>query len=544
MGSDEGDEEQAPIQNLPEGVTKEIITEAPDSAWQKPKAGDEVKVHYVGTLEDGSQFDSSRERDKPFEFCLGKGQVIKGWDLGVATMKKGEVAKFTLAPEFAYGDDGSPPKIPEKATLVFEVELLSWATKDDLFADEGAIKTQVVEGSGWKVPKLGDEVRCTLRTKSADGTLIEERLEVEYSIGSGIFGPLSRAVDKALQSMKKGEEVSIKCSKEYMPEGGIVELSLLEMFETKDVSFNKDNSVMKKQMKEGEGWDTPKDGCRVKLAVQSALADKQPLAGFQAKTLEFTVGDGEVCDMLECAVLQMKKGEHALVTCKPELCAEAQLNLAPGVCSTMQLVLELQDFDKGKDAWSLSEEEKVAQGMARKEVGSNLFKRGRTEMALERYSKVVELLSSVDNFKEDTKRSANELKRVCELNKAACNLKLRRFPEARKACDAVLKDESSNIKAIFRKAQAEIELKEYGSCQQLVRRVLEFEPQNKEARVLLKQAQAGQKEEDRNVKGLYAKMFPGFVSKPSATEVSADMQMEETTSKPDASEAVADVRTE
>ena len=61
-------------------------------------------------------------------------------------MKKGEVAKFTLAPEFAYGDDGSPPKIPAKATLVFEVELISWASKDDLFGDEG-----VLEITRWKL---------------------------------------------------------------------------------------------------------------------------------------------------------------------------------------------------------------------------------------------------------------------------------------------------------------------------------------------------------------------------------------------------------
>eukprot|EP00913_Durusdinium_trenchii_P008394 g7885.t1 len=67
-------------------------------------------------------------------------------------MKKGEVAKFTLAPDFAYGEEGSPPKIPPKATLVFEVELLGWVSKDDLFGDEGAIKTQLKEGSGWRTP--------------------------------------------------------------------------------------------------------------------------------------------------------------------------------------------------------------------------------------------------------------------------------------------------------------------------------------------------------------------------------------------------------
>merc|ERR1719436_2105208 len=167
--SDDDMGDYAPPNSLPDGVTKEILTEAPSENWKKPKAGDEVSVHYVGTLEsDGSEFDSSRSRGDPFKFTLGRGQVIKGWDLGVATMKKGEVAKFTLAPEFAYGAAGSPPKIPENATLVFEVELISWASKDDLFGDEGVIKTVVTEGSGWKSPKDGDEVLISLKAVSAD----------------------------------------------------------------------------------------------------------------------------------------------------------------------------------------------------------------------------------------------------------------------------------------------------------------------------------------------------------------------------------------
>jgi FKBP-type peptidyl-prolyl cis-trans isomerase len=82
-------------------------------------------VHYTGWLTNGTQFDSS-VGDDPFEFTLGAGEVIRGWDEGVATMKKGEKSKFTLAPEYGYGADGAPPDIPPQATLVFEVELLGF----------------------------------------------------------------------------------------------------------------------------------------------------------------------------------------------------------------------------------------------------------------------------------------------------------------------------------------------------------------------------------------------------------------------------------
>ncbi|KAG8712914.1 FK506 binding protein proline rotamase rapamycin-binding protein [Ceratobasidium sp. 395] len=102
----------------------EIERISPGDGKTFPKPGDKVKIHYVGTLADGSKFDSSRDRGSPFQTQIGVGRVIKGWDEGVPQLSLGEKAKLTITPDYGYGARGHPPVIPGNATLCFEVELL------------------------------------------------------------------------------------------------------------------------------------------------------------------------------------------------------------------------------------------------------------------------------------------------------------------------------------------------------------------------------------------------------------------------------------
>ncbi|KAJ2358552.1 Fork head 1 [Coemansia erecta] len=105
------------------GVQIETIT--PGNNTDFPKPGDSVAMHYIGTLEDGTEFDSSRKRGKPFVCNIGIGQLIKGWDEGVPQMSIGQRAKFTITPDYGYGAHGVPGLIPGNANLIFDVELIA-----------------------------------------------------------------------------------------------------------------------------------------------------------------------------------------------------------------------------------------------------------------------------------------------------------------------------------------------------------------------------------------------------------------------------------
>jgi FKBP-type peptidyl-prolyl cis-trans isomerase len=125
-------QEGKPMEPSKDSAGKEIVTstglkyiDQKVGAGAEAKAGDVVEVHYTGWLLDGTKFDSSRDRNRPFRFKLGAEQVIKGWDQGVAGMKVGGKRKLTIPAELGYGRQGAGSVIPPGATLIFEVELLS-----------------------------------------------------------------------------------------------------------------------------------------------------------------------------------------------------------------------------------------------------------------------------------------------------------------------------------------------------------------------------------------------------------------------------------
>jgi len=193
------------------GILKEVTKEGLGEVT--PSYGSEVTVHYTGKLTNGTQFDSSRGRGE-FKFTLGQGQVIKGWDEGVKTMKKGEMATFTLAPEYAYGEQGSPPKIPANATLIFDIELLSWKAEDISEEGNGSLTRTTVKKGPESWTKVNDACQATIKAKILQN-LTDEVLydygKIEFEVGEAELHKLPFGVNTALKKMHRGDVAHIEC---------------------------------------------------------------------------------------------------------------------------------------------------------------------------------------------------------------------------------------------------------------------------------------------------------------------------------------------
>lgn len=164
----------------------------------QPKQGDKVSVHYVGTLLDGTKFDSSRDRGQPFSFGIGTGQVIRGWDEGIALLHVGDKAILTIPPDLGYGAQAAGT-IPANSTLIFEVELMEVkekisakpydvAGKDTLSLQEGLKMILVKQGTGAK-PTTGQTVIVHYSGYLTDGSMFDSSVErgdpLQFPLGQG-----------------------------------------------------------------------------------------------------------------------------------------------------------------------------------------------------------------------------------------------------------------------------------------------------------------------------------------------------------------------
>eukprot|EP01127_Copromyxa_protea_P011664 TRINITY_DN2953_c0_g1_i1.p1 TRINITY_DN2953_c0_g1~~TRINITY_DN2953_c0_g1_i1.p1 ORF type:complete len:415 (+),score=153.71 TRINITY_DN2953_c0_g1_i1:80-1246(+) len=376
---------------------------------ETPEVGTKCKVHYVGTLLDGTKFDSSRDRGDPFSFTIGQG-VIKGWSKCAATMKKGEICKVTLTPEYAYGAAGSPPKIPANATLVFEIEMISWGYEEqDLTKKKngGVIKKKVIAAGEktWQKPTYEAPVTYKLKISSIDGATTYYTSE---SL-STVIGELqeTKAIAKCLKSMAKKEK------------------------------------------------------------------------GLFAVKSQYAFGEAG----------------------KPEY------GIPPN--ADLLFEVELEDFEKVKEDWNLSFEEKRDASIKRKNEGNDLFQKGHYKQAIKKYERSLKSFEYESSKLEGEKKKTvdHEIKLPCYLNIAACNLKLKKTRAALTNANKALEIDSRNVKGLWRQGLALQDDGEWDKAKKSFTTALEVDPENKAVQASLKKLKAIILQYEKKQQAAYKNMF-------------------------------------
>lgn len=472
------------------GVMKTIITPAPANATS-PETKDVVTVHYTGTLTNGEKFDSSRDRDDPFTFTLGTHQVINAWDVGVATMKVGERATFECKAEYAYGERGAPPKIPPNATLIFDVELLSFKSHRDLSGDGGVVKEDVTPATGFSAPTPTDEVRITYDVKAKDGETV---IVGEQTVTCDVAKAPCEGVGIALLKMKKGEKVKLTLSATYakgLPapadaDGAVVTVALDAIHTVEPLS---EHEGTKKVLEDGEGYEKPNEGAKCSIEYERRSAD----GVVKSETLDIVIGDENVPDELDAAIMMMKLKEKALV------------RLADGT----EYTVSLNSMERAKEQYSMNSAEKIEAAETYKASGNDAYKGGKFARASKKYAAALKFVEFDSGFSDEEKQASKKLKLSLNLNSAAVAIKTKSWTEARQASQKALDIESSNEKALYRYAQATMEMQEYDESRRSLKKILERDESHAEAQRMMKRLKALEAHQAKKD----AKIFGGMFSK-------------------------------
>ncbi|ELW69499.1 Peptidyl-prolyl cis-trans isomerase FKBP5 [Tupaia chinensis] len=428
---------------------------------EKPMIGDKVYVHYKGKLSNGKKFDSSHDRNEPFVFSLGKGQVIKAWDIGVSTMKKGEICHLLCKPEYAYGSAGSLPKIPSNATLFFEastcIELLDFKG-EDLFEDGGIIRRIKRKGEGYSNPNEGATVEIHLEGR-CDGRMFDCR-DVVFVVGEGEDHDIPIGIDKALEKMQREEQCILCLGPRYgfgeagKPKFGIEPNAEL-LYEVTLKSFEKGGKYLQAVIQYGKivSW----------LEMEYGLSEKESKASESFLLAAF----------LNLAMCYLKLREYT----KAVECCDKALGLdsanEKGLYRRGEAQLLMNEFESAKGDFEKVLEVNPQNKAARLQISVCQKK-------------------AKEHNERDRRTYANMFKKFAEQDAKASA------------------EPSANEKGLYRRGEAQLLMNEFESAKGDFEKVLEVNPQNKAARLQISVCQKKAKEHNERDRRTYANMFKKF----------------------------------
>ncbi len=328
-----------------------------EGSGEQPEMGDVVRVHYTGLLADGTEFDSSRGGGEPFQFALGRGQVIPGWDEGIGLLREGGSAKLIVPPELGYGAQGSSGVIPPNATLYFDVELIeilpggpdspTEVEEDEYETTESGLQYYVIEEGEGESPEEGDPVSIHFTFWLTDGTRLNSSIDVgqplTFVIGQGQVPP---GLEEGVADMSVGGQRQFVLPPElaFGEQGAgntippnstvIFEVELLEILPSgpespaevdEDEYATTESGLQVVDLEEGEGAEV-EAGQPVTIHYTGWLTDGTRFDSSynRGEPFTFVPGSGQMIPGVDEGVVGMREGGRRQLIIPPDLAYGAQ----------------------------------------------------------------------------------------------------------------------------------------------------------------------------------------------------------------------------
>ncbi|KAI5078705.1 hypothetical protein GOP47_0006376 [Adiantum capillus-veneris] len=472
----------------PGDVMKAVIR--PGDGSSTPKKGDLIIFHHTTRTSAGVVVESTRREHggtgMSKRLVLGKSKMIQGWEEGIPTMSKGEVAMFKVKPEFHYGDtkyqETVPDSYPKNEELMFEVELMDFFAVKVVADDLGVLKRILIEGEGWETPRQPYEVRLWLRWRmSADEEFVPLQKDEPFHFTLG-QKEVPTGLELGISTMTRKEKSLIYVCGAHLTDASSIpnlptdveeiqfEVEIVQIIQVRDVVG--DGRVVKRRIQDGRGefpMDCPLQDCVLRIHYKGYLPRAGGLIFFDSRKdneggepVVFGSDEGLVPEGLEMCVKLMLPGEIALVSSTSEYAYDKfkRPDLVPEGAD-VQWEVELLDFEKAKDWTGLTFQEIMNDADKIKAIGNRLFKEDKYNLAKAKYEKVLREFNHVNPQDEEETDTFLQSRYLLHLNVAACYQKLGDHVKAIESCNKVLEESPNHVKALYRRGMSHMAVADF-----------------------------------------------------------------------------------
>lgn len=465
----------------PGDVMKAVVR--PGESGSTPKKGDQIILHYTTRTSSGVVVESTRlelgGRGVPKKFVMGKSKMIRGWEEGIPTMAKGEVAVLKVKPEFHYGDKECqkmvPDDFPKNEELMFEIELIDFFPVKVIADDLGVLKRVMREGEGWENPRQPYEVKIWLSWKEhgdKDFIPLQRSEPFHFTLGKE---EVPAGLESGISTMTRKEKSIIYVSRAHLTTASLIpnlpkdaeeiqfEVEIVQIIQVRDLVG--DGQVVKRRIRDGQGEfpiDCPLQDSLLRIHYKGFLPENGGLVFYDSRKdnvggepITFGSGEGLVPEGLEMCVKLMLPGELALVTSTSEYAYDKfpRPDLVPEGAS-VQWEVELVDFEKAKDWTGLTFQQIMDDADKIRAIGNRLYKEGKYSLANVKYEKVLREFNHVNPQDDEEGKTFVQTRYLLYLNVAACHQKLGDHVKAIESCNKVLDENPQHVKALYRRGMS------------------------------------------------------------------------------------------